>query len=58
MMIKMCPMMKSECMTEKCAWYHELFEECAIFSIGDSISELFMLVDNQDRGMVVRINDD
>lgn len=53
---KMCPVIKNECMKEKCAWYNEIYEECAMLSAGSSLADLSVMAEG--KGWKVDLDDD
>ena len=53
---KICPISGCQC-KEDCGWYSETYEECAIKSIGDSVTKLSSLA-YDDGGMCIRMCED
>lgn len=54
-MRKYCPMLKIDCIEERCALYSNVWEECAIFSLGDSIANLLVVLEDDSRGANVNV---
>lgn len=53
---KICPISGCQC-KEDCGWYSKVYDRCAILSIGDSLTVLSSLAEDDD-GICVRLLDD